>query len=184
MAELKFELRKKVDSLLSDATASPLKWGRPDGRIVTRAELIDEARDWIGTPYHHQAELKGVGCDCGGLIRGVSVALGLIPPDYRQQLPEAVRAYPRDPVGDLGQMLCEWFWEQKGIKSAEPGDVAIYAWPGQPARHTGFLTNHRYGGLGLLHALNYGPRRMVTEHVLDKTWRQRLVAVYRLPGVQ
>ncbi len=26
---------------------------------------------WIGTPYRHQASLKGVGCDCLGLLRGV-----------------------------------------------------------------------------------------------------------------
>ena len=26
---------------------------------------------WIGTPYRHQASLKGVGCDCLGLVRGV-----------------------------------------------------------------------------------------------------------------
>ncbi|MGR3492459.1 MAG: peptidase P60, partial [Shimia sp.] len=30
-----------------------------------------EARRWIGTPYHHRASLRGVGCDCLGLIRGV-----------------------------------------------------------------------------------------------------------------
>lgn len=29
------------------------------------------ARQWIGTPFHHQASLMGVGCDCLGFIRGV-----------------------------------------------------------------------------------------------------------------
>jgi NlpC/P60 family putative phage cell wall peptidase len=29
------------------------------------------ARAWLGTPYHDQASLKGVGCDCLGLARGV-----------------------------------------------------------------------------------------------------------------
>jgi NlpC/P60 family putative phage cell wall peptidase len=28
-------------------------------------------RGWVGTPYHHQASVKVVGCDCLGLIRGV-----------------------------------------------------------------------------------------------------------------
>ena len=31
--------------------------------IVTRSALIAEARSWLGTPWHHQASLKGVGCD-------------------------------------------------------------------------------------------------------------------------
>jgi NlpC/P60 family putative phage cell wall peptidase len=26
---------------------------------------------WLGTPYHDQASLRGVGCDCLGLARGV-----------------------------------------------------------------------------------------------------------------
>ena len=42
---------------------------------VTRTDIIAEARAWIGTPYRHQASLKGVGCDCLGLVRGVWRAL-------------------------------------------------------------------------------------------------------------
>ena len=33
--------------------------------------VIAAARDWLGTPYHDQASVKGVGCDCLGLVRGV-----------------------------------------------------------------------------------------------------------------
>jgi cell wall-associated NlpC family hydrolase len=29
-------------------------------------DIIAAARSWIGTPYCHQASLKGVGCDCSG----------------------------------------------------------------------------------------------------------------------
>jgi NlpC/P60 family putative phage cell wall peptidase len=36
-----------------------------------RDMIVQEARGWIGTPYMHQASLKGVGCDCLGLVRGV-----------------------------------------------------------------------------------------------------------------
>ena len=32
---------------------------------------VSVARSWLGTPYHDQASLKGVGCDCLGLARGV-----------------------------------------------------------------------------------------------------------------
>ena len=37
----------------------------------SRAAIVFEARNWIGTPYRHQASLKGIGCDCLGLVRGV-----------------------------------------------------------------------------------------------------------------
>src|SRR4029450_13154700 len=39
--------------------------------FVCREEIVAETRAWIGTPYRHQASLKGVGCDCLGLVRGV-----------------------------------------------------------------------------------------------------------------
>ena len=35
------------------------------------ARIVRAARGWLGTPYHDQASVKGVGCDCLGLIRGV-----------------------------------------------------------------------------------------------------------------
>ncbi len=38
----------------------------------TRAALLTEARTWIGTPWHHQAAVKGAGCDCIGFVRGVA----------------------------------------------------------------------------------------------------------------
>ena len=36
-----------------------------------REQALAEARTWLGTPYQHQASLKGAGCDCLGLVRGV-----------------------------------------------------------------------------------------------------------------
>jgi NlpC/P60 family putative phage cell wall peptidase len=33
--------------------------------------VVAVARQWLGTPYHDQASLQGVGCDCLGLARGV-----------------------------------------------------------------------------------------------------------------
>ena len=33
--------------------------------------VISVAGSWLGTPYHDQASLRGVGCDCLGLARGV-----------------------------------------------------------------------------------------------------------------
>ena len=39
--------------------------------MVTREAIVTAARGWLGTPYHHQASVKGVGSDCLGLIRGI-----------------------------------------------------------------------------------------------------------------
>ena len=53
------------------------------------ARIVALARGWIGTPYVHQASVRGVGTDCLGLIRGVWREL--IGPE-----PEAVPPYTRD----------------------------------------------------------------------------------------
>lgn len=47
-------------------------------------DLIAEAKTWLGTPYHANAALKGVGCDCGLFPFAVYRSQMLIP-DY--QLP-------------------------------------------------------------------------------------------------
>lgn len=36
-----------------------------------RERVIKEAHEWVGTPFVHRAGIKGVGTDCGGIIRGV-----------------------------------------------------------------------------------------------------------------
>ena len=36
--------------------------------VSWREELIAEARTWLGTPYHPEGRIKGVGVDCGGLV--------------------------------------------------------------------------------------------------------------------
>ena len=33
-----------------------------------RAQVVEEALSWIGTPYHHAASVKGAGADCGTLL--------------------------------------------------------------------------------------------------------------------
>jgi cell wall-associated NlpC family hydrolase len=32
--------------------------------------VVAAAHRWLGTPYHDQASVRGVGCDCLGLARG------------------------------------------------------------------------------------------------------------------
>ena len=36
-----------------------------------RAAIVAAAHGWLGTPYRHQASVRGAGADCLGLVRGV-----------------------------------------------------------------------------------------------------------------
>lgn len=47
---------------------------------VQRQMVIDEARKWLRTPYHHAADVRGVGVDCAMLLVRVLVDTGLCKP--------------------------------------------------------------------------------------------------------
>jgi NlpC/P60 family putative phage cell wall peptidase len=45
--------------------------------IAQRRAVVAEARSWLGTPYHHEAQVKGAGVDCAQLLIGVFSAPGV-----------------------------------------------------------------------------------------------------------
>lgn len=168
--------------VLKEAERMGLRWG--SGAPVSRSKVVAEARSWIGTAYLHQAELKGVGVDCGGLIRGVSVALGLIPENYKQMMPAEIHGYGRRPDGDLGRDLCDLYWNRIEPDSVQPADLVLcsYGKVGMP-HHVGIIADYQGGGLSIIHALGpRGPKRVV-EHRFDSVWRSRVIAAYSMPGV-
>ena len=45
--------------------------------------MLDEARSWLGTPYHHMGRVKGgagCGCDCLTLLAEVYARAGIVSP--------------------------------------------------------------------------------------------------------
>jgi len=51
--------------------------GVPETELeAARQAVIEEARTWIGTPFHQNADLKGVGVDCGRILIKVYGACG------------------------------------------------------------------------------------------------------------
>lgn len=137
--------------------------------------IVLEARDWIGTPYVHQASAKGAGSDCLGLLRGVWRALN--GPE-----PERVPAYSRDWSEPQGE---ERLWEAalrhlhvKQLGEEAPGDVLLFRMrSGSIAKHLGIAA--RIGGqASFVHAYsNHG----VIESPLSMPWRRRVVARFEFP---
>jgi cell wall-associated NlpC family hydrolase len=41
--------------------------------------VLQEARTWLGTPWHHEADVKAAGVDCAMLLLRVFAAVGAIP---------------------------------------------------------------------------------------------------------
>ena len=134
--------------------------------------ILTEARSWIGTPYRHQASLKGVGCDCLGLARGVWRAV--VGPE-----PFPIPPYSRD-WGETGahEVLAD------GARTAMieidaaaigPGALVLFRMkPRAIAKHVGIVT----GPDSLVHAYE---RLGVIEEPLTRPWRRRIAFAFLFP---
>lgn len=107
----------------------------------TRAHVLALARTWLGTPYHHQASVRGIGCDCVGLVRGVHRAL--YGPTAAAEA-DAALPYTRDWAEATGIETLITAARRHLIEiapaAARPGDVLIFRYrPHMVAKHTGIL---------------------------------------------
>ncbi|MES2959809.1 MAG: hypothetical protein V4792_16590 [Pseudomonadota bacterium] len=148
-----------------------------------RAEVVAEARTWLGTPWQHQAHARGLGCDCAGLIRGVLIGCGLMPPQP-EQWPGAAPyiGYRREPDGDSLVRACAAFLPGIAPDAAQAADVVVMRFRHLP-QHLGILVPYLHGGLALLHATNRPGVNRVVEHRLDARWRSLVTHAFAMPGV-
>jgi NlpC/P60 family putative phage cell wall peptidase len=95
------------------------------------------ALSWRGTPYAHGMSVKGVGCDCIGLIRGVwREHLGsepcLIPPYSPDWAEVSGGEQLIDGLSKVSQKL--------DMPMAIPGDILVFCMkPQAPAKHAAIL---------------------------------------------
>ncbi|KZL09812.1 NlpC/P60 family protein [Pseudovibrio sp. Ad26] len=127
--------------------------------------IISAARRWIGTPYHDQASVRGVGCDCLGLIRGV----------WREVIggePTDIPPYTRDwgEVGDvelLAEGASKWL-QSVPLKDIKPGCILLFRMKDTAiAKHCGIMSDARH----FIHAYE---RVGVIEQQLTTAWSRRL----------
>lgn len=147
--------------------------------MTTRASVAAEARRWLATPFSHQGRTLGIGCDCGGLVGGVAVALGIVPATWwRDVFDPQFGGYSRQPSHGTLQRVCESFMAQ--TDEPDVGDVLLMRFADEP-QHLGIVCDYAHGGLSLVHALARAGK--VVEHRLAPVWRARVVRAYRMPGV-
>lgn len=139
-----------------------------------REQIVTEARSWIGTPYKHQASLKGVGCDCLGLLRGVWRSL------YGAE-PELTPAYAPDWAEANGEERLAQAARRHLLeiepRDAAPGDVLLFRWrPHLPAKHAAIMVSERR----MIHAHDGAA---VTEVFFAPFWERRLAYAFRFHGI-
>lgn len=140
--------------------------------IPPPARVIAAARSWIGTPYQHQASLKGVGCDCLGLLRGVwREVVGEEP-----EKPNPYSPYWAEAGG--GESLLEAATRHLipcDDRAVRPGRVLLFRWrEGLPVKHCGIAVSET-------HFIHAHDGASVTEVPLIAGWRRRIVAVFDFP---
>ena len=150
--------------------------------MITRNQVIETARSYVGTPFHHQARLRGVGVDCVGLVICVAVDLGL---SDTVGVPFQLNDYPdysAQPMGSFVQDEAKARLIEKSMSTLQAGDVVTMKGPYTPC-HAGIVTE-RNGVLYLIHALNVGKNPKVIEHILDHVWKSHVTGVFAYPGVE
>jgi NlpC/P60 family putative phage cell wall peptidase len=146
-----------------------------EGFSRTAAAVVLEALSWVGTPYRHQADRKGVGCDCLGLVRGIWRELygfdleqpGPYAPDWAE-------------AGGQETLLAgvRRHFREESPSAAQAGDLLLFRWrPHLPAKHAGIMISdgcfiHAYQGGGA-----------VTTSALVQHWRRRIAASFAFPDI-
>ena len=142
--------------------------------------IVAIARSWIGTPYVHQASVKGAGCDCLGLLRGVWREL-------HGDEPETTPPYSPDWAEATGEETLYKALARHltpiSRAALAPGDIALFRMArAGPAKHCGILalkqrSDSASKNLTLIHARQ---NKRVSEEVFSAFWQRRLAYAFRV----
>jgi NlpC/P60 family putative phage cell wall peptidase len=142
---------------------------------LSRTDIVGLAREWIGTPYHHGASLKGAGTDCLGLVRGVFRELH----GFEPERPEPYSGDWAEATGNEAMLAAA----RRHLvvvprESARPGDILVFRLrAGAVAKHAAILS----ASDRMIHAQEGVP---VAEVWLTPWWRRRIAGAFSFPGVE
>ncbi len=118
----------------------------PTAESAQRAAVVASARAWIGTPYHHMADVKGAGVDCAMLLVRVYCDLGLVETFDP-------RPYTRDWMMHRNEERYLGFLLERArpVERPSPGDVILFK-IGRCFAHGGIVT--KADPLTMVHAFS------------------------------
>lgn len=88
-----------------------------------REHVLAVARSWVGTPFHDQQGLKGVGTDCAHFLAGVAVEAGLVAPFPIERYSPQFMLHRDDP---LFENYVRRFAHEISEADAKPADIVLY----------------------------------------------------------
>jgi NlpC/P60 family putative phage cell wall peptidase len=142
--------------------------------MPTRIAIVAAARSWIGTPYRHQASLRGIGCDCLGLVRGVwRELIGPEPVFVPPYTPDWAEAHGHETLAEAAR----GHLAEIAPADAAAGDIVLFRWREFcPAKHCAILS----GPATLIHAHDGAA---VAEVHVAPWWQRRIAFAFAFPGV-
>lgn len=147
--------------------------------MIARADIVAQARLWLGTPFQHQAHLRGVACDCIGLVAGVADELGM--PEAADWFADPrFRGYGPLPLPEKLCAACDEYLDPIAVDQSLIGDILVMTYATDPM-HFGLITATAPVPY-LIHSSSL--RGKVVEHCVDATWRNRVLGAYRYRGVE
>lgn len=149
--------------------------------MITRQDIVMEARRWIGTRYRHQGRTRGVGVDCIGLVGGVAVSLGL--PGAGEWLTDrGLHNYARTPNPTTLLAGCLRYMDQ--VPAADVGDVLLFSVENYP-RHFALVSEVKSSGEAtkVIHAYALLAARRVVEQSLPIA-KTKILAAYGFRGIE
>ena len=107
----------------------------PAREAELRAAVIAQARSWIGTPYHQQADVPGAGIDCAMLLVRAWVDAGIFQPFDPRPYP------PNWHLHRSEERYLAWMQAlAREVDAPQPGDVVIWRF-GRCFSHGGIIVN-------------------------------------------
>ena len=149
---------------------------------VTADSIVQCARSWIGTRYHHQGRLKADaprhrgGVDCLGLLVGIARELQLCDADGTPLADFDRTDYALNVASEPLCITLRRLLREKAVADMAHGDVALFALDRSP-QHLAVLTSNTLI-FHMIHA--YASARAVVENRLDNQWKSKLAGVYSL----
>ena len=143
--------------------------------MENRLRIILEAMDWVGTPYHHQARLKGVGVDCAQLVAGVAENV------FPRLKPINTEVYSVEwHLHNKEEKMCEMIEKfkctQVSLEEMQPGDIITFKF-GRVQSHMGILVTDGQ----FIHARMDVKKVVINQ--LSGEWLERLGRAYKFPGL-
>lgn len=142
-----------------------------------RAAFIAAVQSYVGTPWHHQGRLPGVGMDCPAPLICAARAVGLAPPDAD------INGYGRVPDGHALEALCRQYMDPIAYAEREPGDAVLVRFQHGHPQHLGVLVEVAHDRQYWIEAEGVRYKQVRRSRLVLTNRDTQLVGCYRVRGI-